>query len=405
MRNVTFTVVLVLFAWAAPFTAETKPAKVIGPNATTGIAQAVVLDDVTLIQTTQLLPVDGRGHLVNGGDARKQAQHLVNNLGKLLEEAGSGLQHLVRANLYAARQEYLDELRRQLARSIKGHTFPVVTAVVTVLPLTEAAVAVDVLAIVPGAKAEEGVAYKQLLTQPGQQASLAQAAVLPAGPKAYVSGQYVKGNFEEATQKTIESLESTLRFLGLGWKDVVQLKTFLNPMSRASEARQIIASHIKGQATPPMCFVEWGPGLPLEIEVVASGNRLPEQFRSDESVSYLTPPGVDSSSVFSRIALIHGGRSVYVSGIYGDSSDNPEKEVRDIFAQLRDILREAGSDFNHMVKATYYVTNDVSSRLLGTIREELYNPRRPPAASKALVKGVGKNGHSLMLDMIAATPK
>ncbi len=58
-----------------------------------------------------------------------------------------------------------------------------------------------------------------------------------------------------------------------------------------------------------------------------------------------------------------------------------------------------------MVKATYYVTDNASSRLLGTIREELYNPRRPPAASKALVKGVGKNGHSLMLDMIAAVPK
>jgi len=54
-----------------------------------------------------------------------------------------------------------------------------------------------------------------------------------------------------------------------------------------------------------------------------------------------------------------------------------------------------------MVKATYYVTDNASSRLLGTIREELYNPRRPPAASKAL----GKNGHSLMLDMIAAVPK
>jgi len=64
-------------------------------------------------------------------------------------------------------------------------------------------------------------------------------------------------------------------------------------------------------------------------------------------------------------------------------------------------LQQVGADFDHMVKATYYVTDNASSRLLGTIREELYNPRRPPAASKAL----GKNGHSLMLDMIAAVPK
>ena len=68
-------------------------------------------------------------------------------------------------------------------------------------------------------------------------------------------------------------------------------------------------------------------------------------------------------------------------------------------------MQQVGADFDHMVKATYYVTDNASSRLLGTIREELYNPRRPPAASKALVKGVGKNGHSLMLEMIAAVPK
>jgi enamine deaminase RidA (YjgF/YER057c/UK114 family) len=331
-------------------------------------------------------------------------QDLVGNLGKVLADAGSGLQHLVRANLYATRQEHLDELRRQLARSIDGQTLPVVTAVVTALPLTEAVVAIDALAVVPDAKAE-GVLYKQLLTLPGQQASLAQAAMLPSGPKVYVSGQYVKGNFEEATQRTVESLESTLRFLGLGWKDVVQLKTFLNPMSRASEVKQTISSHIKGQAVPPVCFVEWSPGLPLEIELVASGNKLAERFRSDAPVSYVTPPGIDPSAVFSRIAVIHGGRSVYVSGIYGDISGNAEKEVRDVFAQLRSLLQQAGTDFDHMAKATYYVSNDASSRLLGTIRGELYNPKRPPAASKALVKGVGKNGHSLMLDMIAVAPR
>jgi len=399
MRNVTLATVLVLFAWSSSFTSETKPAKVVGPDATTGTAQAVVLDDATLIQTTQLLPAESRE-----GSSREQAQDLISNLGKVLANAGSGLQHLVRANLYATRQEHLDELKLELARSISRQTFPVVTAVVTALPLTEAVVAIDALAIVPGAKAE-GVVYKQLLAQPGQQASLAQAAVLPAGPKVYVSGQYVKGNFEEATQRTIESLESTLRFLGLGWKDVVQLKTFLNPMSRAGEARQIIASHIKGQAVPPMCFVEWSPGLPLEIELVASGNKLAEQFRSDAPVSYVTPPGIDSSSVFSPIAVIHGGRSVYVSGTYGDISSNAEKEVRDVFAQLRSLLQQAGTDFDHMAKVTYYVTNDASSRILGTVRQELYNPRRPPAASKALVKGVGKNGHSLMLDMIAVVPR
>ena len=124
MRNVTLTAVIVLFTCSTSFALETKPAKVVGPDATTGTAQAVVLDDVTLIQTTQLLPAESLERLANGGSAREQAQHLVSDLGKVLESAGSGLQHLVRANLYATRQEHLDELRLELARSINRTDVP-----------------------------------------------------------------------------------------------------------------------------------------------------------------------------------------------------------------------------------------------------------------------------------------
>ena len=63
MRNVTLTAVLVLLTCSLSFASETKRAKVVGPDATTGMAQALVLDDVTLIQTTQLLPAESRERL------------------------------------------------------------------------------------------------------------------------------------------------------------------------------------------------------------------------------------------------------------------------------------------------------------------------------------------------------
>jgi hypothetical protein len=54
-----------------------------------------------------------------------------------------------------------------------------------------------------------------------------------------------------------------------------------------------------------------------------------------------------------------------------------------------------------MVKATYFVLNDEASKALTQVRGELYDPRRPPAASKAGVADTGFPGRASVVDMIA----
>ncbi len=68
---------------------------------------------------------------------------------------------------------------------------------------------------------------------------------------------------------------------------------------------------------------------------------------------------------------------------------------------MKTILAETGSDLRHMTKATYYVSDDETSGVLNTLRPELFDPERPPAASKATVHGVGRVDRTLTLDMIA----
>jgi hypothetical protein len=58
-----------------------------------------------------------------------------------------------------------------------------------------------------------------------------------------------------------------------------------------------------------------------------------------------------------------------------------------------------------LAKATYYVSNSEASGKLNELRPKFYNPQRPPAASKALVKSVGRNEMSVTLDMIAVSDK
>ena len=54
-----------------------------------------------------------------------------------------------------------------------------------------------------------------------------------------------------------------------------------------------------------------------------------------------------------------------------------------------------------MAKATYYVTDGEVSEQLGAKRSKVYDPKRPPAASKATVAAVGNKGERIAVDMIA----
>jgi hypothetical protein len=55
-----------------------------------------------------------------------------------------------------------------------------------------------------------------------------------------------------------------------------------------------------------------------------------------------------------------------------------------------------------MAKATYYVSENDSSSQLNVIRPMIYDPKRPPAASKAMVQGVAKAARGITMDIIAS---
>ena len=120
---------------------------------------------------------------------------------------------------------------------------------------------------------------------------------------------------------------------------------------------------------------------------------------------FVTPPGMSSASTFSRLAEVHHGDLVYVSGLYGTPCEEAEEQVRTIFDKLGEVLEEAGSDFDHLAKATYYYTTDAASEQLNAVRPDYYNPERPPAASKVKVRGVGREECSVTTDMIAVSPE
>lgn len=255
---------------------------------------------------------------------------------------------------------------------------------------------------------------------------VADAAVVPWGGFVWFSGQAEKGTATEAAAKALEALWKTMAELKLEPAQIVQLKIFVDSMSAADDVSAEIARRFPAQSVPPLVFVQWIASAPVEIEMVAwlPGGSAPAvpQARSAPSSSafsspgaapharpspsdtvlrYYNPPDVKPSPNFSRVVLSRADRLVFIPGLVSRTPGDGTAQVRDIFAQLEEILRATGSDRQHLAKATYYVSDAEASAALDKLRSEYYDPQRPPAASKAMVRGVGQAERSLAIEMIA----
>ncbi|MDR3635668.1 MAG: RidA family protein [Isosphaeraceae bacterium] len=370
----------------------------VGPNTETQTSSAnVVPGSLHLVHTAQLLPLDAGGAVLAPGRPEAQVEAVLGQLDMVLREARSGADRLVKVNVYVARQDVVPVFRGVFARWMAGKARPAIGFVVGALADPRALVCVDAVAVT-GEPPRIGPVSRQTLTALGGRRTGAHVATLPAGGRVYVSGQAEAGSdIAQATRKTLAGLLSTLNHLGLGKSQVVQVKSFLQPIGAVDAVERELAEFFGAGAVPPLVFVEWRMSAPIEIELIASSGRQD----GGEAVEYLTPPQLKASPVFSRVVRINRGDTIFVSGLYGPSDSNGGQQVESIFKTLQAVLAEAGGDFRHLVKATYYVTDEDASRALNELRPRFYDPSRPPAASKATVAGVGEEGRSVTLDMIA----
>jgi enamine deaminase RidA (YjgF/YER057c/UK114 family) len=260
--------------------------------------------------------------------------------------------------------------------------------VVTALPNSKARIALDAVATTSS-------------TALGDVRHLNGASMLPAGSRLYVSGQAEKGEtLRVATRKTLESLTATLKYCRRSDADVVQIKCFLQPMVSVAEVQDEIARYFGNDKVPPTSFVEWrSTSTPIEIELVAWGG--PANNDAKEPIEFITPPGMTASPVFSRVVRVNRGGTIFIGDLPSATTGTPEGQLQASFDALGKLLAKTGSDFKHLVKATYYVTDDEISKAHNAIRPKFFDPARPPAASKAMVNITGHPGSRYVMDMIA----
>jgi enamine deaminase RidA (YjgF/YER057c/UK114 family) len=374
--------------------------RAIGLDPATRTAAAVVVEAaMPLVHTSQILPRDAQGKTIAPGRADAQAEALVGRLEPVLDRAHSGMSLLVKLNVYATNPEAIAAFKRVLAGRLPREHGPAVSFVAGALADPEALLAIDAVAAVTGSGVPAGGVTPLSMVELAGQRTPAHVAVLPPGGRVFVSGQADPGpGLKQATRRTLEGLEQTLRSMGLDRSRVVQLKAFMNPMTEAAAVEREVAAFFGRGAVPPLVLVEWRSSTPpIEIELVAAAGPA----TGGEPVEYRTPPALKPSPVFSRVARVNGADLIYVSGLYGPPRTSGQEQVESVLDALGALAGRAGSDLKHLVKATYYVADDASSRALNELRPRYYDPARPPAASKALVAGVGLPGRSITIDMIA----
>jgi enamine deaminase RidA (YjgF/YER057c/UK114 family) len=401
MQMASFLYAFVLAALVTPiatssFSSEGVRLRSIGSDPNTGVAGAVIVEEGALVHTGLMFPESGEGRLQGEGDAEAQALHALAHIESALRAARTGLNHLVRLHVYVADASVPARVDGVLARRFRGEAKPAVTFVQTQMPRPGVLVAMDAIGAT-GWRIEPGRPVRLALADLPQRTERAShVAIQPEGPFVIVSGRAEPGEFEPAVRATMERLRSDLDGVGLNFDHVVQIKTFLGDMKRMQPLEEIVAGFFEGERVPPQVVTEWRQDfVPVEIELIATTARPGQR---GEPVEYVEP----IAARFSRVARVNVGRPILTSGLYGTSAD-PVEQVREIFAELQRLVEEAGSDLRHLVKATYYVSDDVADREINVIRPTVFDPQRPPAASKLAVRGTGREGKGVTLDMIAVT--
>jgi len=360
-----------------------------------GGARAVKVGGVPLLHTPQIFAWNDRGEIGDSPSHSTQIETAFARLVETLKLGQSTIDSIVRLHIYATTNEIADQVRSFLNEHIPAASRPALTYVVG--QLTEPGAVVGFDAVTVCTADPSAAARKTLLPlRKSWGRSASHQGILWPGRKLYISGQAEKGaNLRECTRLTMESLRKTLQMFQLDMAHVVQIKSFVTPIAGKREVEDEIGRFFETDQLPPLVHVEWKSTLPIEIELIAN---VPAGM--SEPVEFHTPKGMTSSPVFSRVALTNSREMIYTSGLYGKAGTG-EEQVRDIFAQLRQVTAELGSDLRHLAKATYYVSDDDTSAKLNAVRPEFYDPKRPPAASKAIVTAVGKPDRSITLDMIA----
>jgi len=113
---------------------------------------------------------------------------------------------------------------------------------------------------------------------------------------------------------------------------------------------------------------------------------------------------------YSQVVEVRGGRTLYISGqVALDSSGDVvgvtdfTAQVKQVFANLKARLDEAGASFNDVVKLNFYLLDAGNLQIVRDVRDTYVNREHPPASTLVVVKQLVRTELMVEVEAIAVT--
>ncbi len=129
------------------------------------------------------------------------------------------------------------------------------------------------------------------------------------------------------------------------------------------------------------------------------------------NVRFLNPPSLSPPAGYSHVAEVSGGTLVFLSGQVATDREGKlvgpgdlAAQTRQVFENLRAGLAAAGTDFAHVVKLTYFLTDASQIAVVRGIRDEFVDRAHPPASTAVQIVRLVREDFLIEIDAVAAVP-
>lgn len=130
-----------------------------------------------------------------------------------------------------------------------------------------------------------------------------------------------------------------------------------------------------------------------------------------ENVRFHNPSTLAPPAGYSHVAEVSGGKLVFLSGQVATDRTGTLVGPRDLAAQTRQVfenlkagLEAAGTDFAHVVKLTFYLTDASQIAVVRGIRDEFVDRTHPPASTAVQIARLVREEFLIEVDAVAAIP-
>jgi enamine deaminase RidA (YjgF/YER057c/UK114 family) len=358
--------------------------------------------------------LDLEQRLVSAEDPAAQAEQAMESAKTLLEEAGSGLEHVCKVTTYITDRAYREPVYNVVGRHLKGIPTVGTGLIVKGLAMPEMKVELDIDAVIPAGGDHQRFRTFNTRDWFGQKNIYRDSCmVVRTEDEIYLRGQtgaeldgsrfYGLGHTPDdaaaQADQAMKNARTLLEEAGSGFRDVCKLRVYIGDRAYREPVYQVLGRHLGDTQPCSTGLIMRGfarPEILFEIDMAVSlSNGTPHRrlrgFHTDQQYR-------DGQKLGSRFCMaVRAGDRVYLRGQTGTTLDgdftglgDPAAQADQAMRNVKQLLEEAGASLDDICKVTTYITDRA-------FREPVYQ-----TVGRHL-KGIHPVGTGLIVDGLAHT--